>query len=70
MLNSEKFVANPDLHYFISSTTAEILITFDVKGAEIDAYAWERDKPTSACFNAPQSFAPSPHINTIFPKFW
>jgi len=39
MLKSEKLVAKPALHYFISSTTAEILITFDVKGADIDAYA-------------------------------
>ena len=39
MLNSEKFVARPDLHYFINSTTAEMLMTLEVKGAEIEAYA-------------------------------
>lgn len=39
MLNKEKFVASPARHYLINSTTAEILIIFDVKGAEIDAYA-------------------------------
>lgn len=39
MLNKEKFVANPALHYLINSTTAEMLITLDVKGAEIEAYA-------------------------------
>jgi hypothetical protein len=70
MLNREKLVAKPALHSFINSTTAEILKTFDVNGAEIDAYACERDKPTSACFRAPQSFAPSPHITTTFFKFW
>jgi len=37
MLNKEKLVANPARHSFINSTTAEILITFDVKGAEIEA---------------------------------
>ena len=40
---------------------------FEVKGAAIDASASERDKPTSAVFNAVQSFAPSPHIPTISP---
>ena len=70
MLNSEKFVANPDLHSLINSTTAEIFITFDVNGAEIDASACDKDSPTSACFKAPQSLAPSPHITTTFPKFW
>lgn len=69
MLNKEKFVANPALHYLINSTTAEMLITLDVKGAEIEAYAWDKDNPTSACFNAPQSLAPSPHMATIFPRF-
>lgn len=63
-------VAKPARHYFINSTTADIFITFEVKGAEIDAYAWERDKPTSACFKAPQSFAPSPHMMTIFLRCW
>lgn len=37
ILNNEKFVASPALHYFISSTTADILMTFDVKGADIEA---------------------------------
>ncbi len=66
ILNKEKLVAKPALHYFINSTTAEMLMTFDVKGAEIEAYAWESERPTSACFNAPQSLAPSPHITTTF----
>jgi hypothetical protein len=38
-LNKEKLVARPALHYFINSTTADMLMAFDVKGAEIDAYA-------------------------------
>jgi hypothetical protein len=37
MLKSEKFVARPARHSFINSTTAEMLITFEVKGAEIEA---------------------------------
>jgi hypothetical protein len=37
---------------------------FDVNGAAMDASASERDRPTSAVFNAVQSFAPSPTIPT------
>lgn len=70
MLKSEKFVAKPARHSFINSTTAEIFITFEVKGAEIEASACERDNPTSACFRAPQSLAPSPHMTTTLPRFW
>jgi hypothetical protein len=70
MLKSEKFVAKPDLHSLINSTTAEMLITFEVNGAEIEAYAWDKESPTSACFRAPQSLAPSPHITTTLPRFW
>ena len=36
--------------------------TLLVKGAAIEASASERLMPASACFRAPQSFAPSPHI--------
>lgn len=39
MLKREKFVAKPALHSFINYTTAEIFITFEVKGAEIEASA-------------------------------
>lgn len=70
MLNSEKFVARPALHYLISSTTADMLITLEVKGADIDASACDKDSPTSACFKAPQSLAPSPHMTTTLPRFW
>jgi hypothetical protein len=39
MLNKEKFVASPALHYLINSTIEEIFVIFEVNGAEIDAYA-------------------------------
>lgn len=67
MLNNEKLVAKPALHYFINSTIELILATWEVNGAEIEASAWERDRPISACFKAPQSLAPSPHIETVLP---
>jgi hypothetical protein len=38
-----------------------------VKGAAIDASASLRLSPTSATFNAAQSFAPSPHMATVCP---
>ena len=37
MLKREKLVARPALHYFNNSTTAEMLNTFEVNGAEIEA---------------------------------
>lgn len=67
MLNREKFVARPALHSLISSTIEDMLATWDVKGAEIEASACDKDRPMSACFKAPQSLAPSPHIDTVFP---
>lgn len=70
MLNKEKLVAKPALHYLRSSTIELMLVTWDVKGAEIDASAIDKDKPMSACLRAPQSLAPSPHMETIFPSFW
>ena len=69
ILKSEKLVASPARHSFNSSTMELMLVTCDVNGADIEAYAIERDKPISACFKAPQSFAPSPHIDTFFPSF-
>ncbi len=39
MLKREKFVASPARHSLMSSTTADMLMTLDVKGAEIEAYA-------------------------------
>lgn len=70
ILKREKLVARPALHYLINSTTADILKTLEVNGAEIEASAWDNDNPTSACFKAPQSLAPSPHMTVIFPIFW
>lgn len=67
--NSEKLVTKPARHYFINSTIEEIFVYLDVKGADIEAYAGDRDKPISACFKAPQSLAPSPHIETLLSKF-
>lgn len=46
------------------------MVIFEVKGAEIEAYACDNDKPISACLSAPQSFAPSPHIAVVLPIFW
>lgn len=70
MLNKEKLVAKPARHYFKSSTMEEIFVIWEVKGAEIDASAWDKDKPISACLRAEQSLAPSPHIPTTLPVFW
>lgn len=39
ILKREKFVASPARHYFISYTIDFMLVTCDVKGAEIDASA-------------------------------
>jgi len=36
-----------------------------VKGAATEASLFDRDRPTSASFNAAQSLAPSPHIPTF-----
>ena len=68
MLKREKLVASPALHSFKSSTIDEIFVTREVNGAAIDASACDSDKPMSACLRAPLSLAPSPHIETIFPK--
>lgn len=37
MLNKEKLVARPALHYFINYTIELMFVTWEVKGAEIDA---------------------------------
>lgn len=71
ILKSEKLVTRPALHSFMSYTIEPTLATLEVKGADIDAYVCESERPASDCFNAPQSLAPSPHIETILPKpFW
>lgn len=67
MLKRLKFVASPPRHYFMRLIMELMLGTLDVNGAAIEASELERDSPTSACFKAPQSLAPSPHMPTIFP---
>ena len=49
----------------MTSKTHDISKTRDVNGAATDASASEREIPTSAAFNAPQSFAPSPQNPTV-----
>jgi hypothetical protein len=47
--------------------THEISCILLVNGAAIEASASDKLIPASAYFKAAQSFAPSPHIPTIFP---
>jgi hypothetical protein len=54
----------------INYTREDIFVICEVNGAEIEASAWDKDSPISACFKAPQSLAPSPHIDTVFPVCW
>lgn len=70
ILKREKFVARPARHSLRSSTMELMLVIWEVKGAEIEAYAIESERPMSACLRAPQSLAPSPHIDTLLPSFW
>ena len=44
--------------------TQLMLVTFEVKGLATDASFSDNDMPALAVRNAPQSFAPSPHIPT------
>ena len=46
--------------YFIRAGTQDISKCRLVNGAATDASASDKDIPTSAAFNAPQSLAPSP----------
>jgi hypothetical protein len=39
MLNNEKFVASPALHYLINSTIELMFAIWEVNGAEIEASA-------------------------------
>jgi hypothetical protein len=55
--------ARPFLNKEISAETFRIL---DVNGALMDASASDSERPASAYFKAPQSFAPSPTIATIY----
>ncbi len=67
-LNTEIAVAIEALPSFRSVIIAEMFVTFDVKGAAIEASLSDRLKPASAHFNALQSLAPSPHIPTVILK--
>lgn len=70
MLNNEKLVASPARHSLISYTIEVMFVTWLVNGAEIDASACDKERPISACLRAPQSFAPSPHIDVFLPICW
>jgi hypothetical protein len=70
ILKSEKLVASPARHSLMSSTIELMLVTCEVNGAEMEASVCERERPISACFSAPQSLAPSPHIDTFLPICW
>ena len=69
ILKTEKLVASPDWHSFINSTIELMFVICEVKGAEIEASAYDKDNPILACFKAPQSLAPSPHIATFLLKY-
>src|SRR5882762_1351368 len=56
--------ARPSL---ITSSTHPMSGVLLVNGAATDASASDNDNPTSAAFNAAQSFAPSPHMRTVYP---
>ena len=61
-LNILKAVTKAQRPSFITSITQLMFATFDVNGEATDASASDNDIPQCALFNAPQSFAPSPHI--------
>mmetsp|Transcript_26715 Transcript_26715/g.61557 ORF Transcript_26715/g.61557 Transcript_26715/m.61557 type:complete len:289 (+) Transcript_26715:768-1634(+) len=54
--------ARPSRMTWITQVMSALL---DVKGAAMDASASERETPTWAAFNAPQSLAPSPQKPTV-----
>jgi len=59
ILNDVTSAHRPSL---ITSTTQLIFGVLEVKGDATEASASESEIPAFALFNAPQSFAPSPHI--------
>lgn len=70
-LNIWKLVVRAHLPSLSTITTEDMSQIYEVKGAAIDASASESDTPISACFRAPQSLAPSPHIPTsVLQQFW
>jgi hypothetical protein len=56
--------ARPSL---MTSSTHPMSGVLLVNGAATDASASDNDNPTSAALSAAQSFAPSPHIRTVYP---
>mmetsp|Transcript_21760 Transcript_21760/g.22660 ORF Transcript_21760/g.22660 Transcript_21760/m.22660 type:complete len:96 (+) Transcript_21760:830-1117(+) len=48
-----------------NSLKQEISGILEVKGAAMEASSKEREMPTEAAFKAPQSLAPSPHMQTV-----
>jgi hypothetical protein len=67
-LNTENDVVKAALPSLISAGTQVILGILEVKGEATDASVSDSEMPALAALNAPQSFAPSPHIQTQNPK--
>lgn len=67
-LKQLKLVTKAALPSLITSMTQPISGVLAVNGAATLASASESDMPTSAAFNAAQSFAPSPHMRTEYPR--
>ena len=61
-LKLEKEVARAHLPSLSRVITLEMFLTWEVKGAAMEASVWERERPISACLRELQSLAPSPHI--------
>ena len=68
-LNISIEVTRAHFPWFKTSIMQVISGFVEVKGAAIEASSWDNETPTSAAFKAPQSLAPSPHINTWKPSF-
>lgn len=60
MIENETLLCN-----LISKGTQLMLSDLEVKGDATEASASDRETPTSAALNAPQSLAPSPHMPTL-----
>lgn len=57
-LKQQNDVTNAALPSRITCSTHRISVFLEVNGAAADASASDKDNPTSADFNAPQSFVP------------
>lgn len=67
-LKQLKLVTNAERPSLMTSRTHPISGVLVVNGAATLASASDNEIPTSAAFNAAQSFAPSPHISTVYPS--